>query len=282
MKKIMPLMAVFVMILTSMAGCGGVNTNINVISREEGSGTRNAFVELMGIKVEGVDNTTLAAEISSSTSVVMATVAGNKNAIGYISLGSVNDTVKAVNIEGVEATAENIHRGEYIAARPFNIVTGTKMSELTQDFTRFIMSKEGQAIIGEEGYIKAVEETESYYKHRNLSGRLVLAGSTSVAPVMDVLSDAYKTMYPEVEIEIQQTGSGAGIISTIEGACNIGMSSRDLKDEEEAKGVRQTRIALDGIAVIVNIDNNIENLTKEELRRIFTGEITGWDDLEST
>jgi len=277
MKRTIAVMLVLVMAITTLTGCGGANNDISVISREEGSGTRDAFVELMGIKVDGADNTTVNAEVSSSTSVVMTTVAGNENAIGYISMGSLNDTVKAIKVDGVEATAENVKNGSYKVARPFNIVTGKNLSDLAEDFMSFILSKDGQEIISEEGYIQINDSAPAYTKKSGLEGRIVLAGSTSVAPVMDVLADAYKEMYPDVEIEIQQTGSGAGITSTIEGACDIGMSSRDLKSEETSKGVSQTKIAMDGIAVIVNLENPVEDLTAEQIRQIFTGEMTTWE-----
>lgn len=286
MKKVIGLILVFVMSFTALVGCGNGGDDsgsdakggeITVISREEGSGTRDGFTELMGIKVDDKDNTTANAEISSSTSVVMSTVAGNVNAIGYISLGSLNDTVKAIKVDGVEATVENIKAGDYPIVRPFNVVTGSELSDLAKDFITFIMSKEGQVIISSEGYISNVDNPAEYVQQNGLTGRIVLAGSTSVAPVMEVLADAYKEMYSGVEIEIQQTGSGAGITSTIEGACDIGMASRDLKDEETAKGVEQTQIALDGIAVIVNTENSVDDLSTEQIRSIFTGETTTWE-----
>ena len=286
MKKVIGLILVSVMSFTALVGCGNGGDDsgsdakggeITVISREEGSGTRDGFTELMGIKVDDKDNTTANAEISSSTSVVMSTVAGNVNAIGYISLGSLNDTVKAIKVDGVEATVENIKAGDYPIVRPFNVVTGSELSDLAKDFITFIMSKEGQDIISSEGYISNVDNPAEYVQQNGLTGRIVLAGSTSVAPVMEVLADAYKEMYSGVEIEIQQTGSGAGITSTIEGACDIGMASRDLKDEETAKGVEQTQIALDGIAVIVNTENSVDDLSTEQIRSIFTGETTTWE-----
>ena len=286
MKKVIGLILVFVMSFTALVGCGNGGDDsgsdakggeITVISREEGSGTRDGFTELMGIKVDDKDNTTANAEISSSTSVVMSTVAGNVNAIGYISLGSLNDTVMAIKVDGVEATVENIKAGDYPIVRPFNVVTGSELSDLAKDFITFIMSKEGQDIISSEGYISNVDNPAEYVQQNGLTGRIVLAGSTSVAPVMEVLADAYKEMYSGVEIEIQQTGSGAGITSTIEGACDIGMASRDLKDEETAKGVEQTQIALDGIAVIVNTENSVDDLSTEQIRSIFTGETTTWE-----
>ena len=291
MKKIITLALAFVMVF-SMVACGnndepqeeGGETAgggaITVISREEGSGTRSAFTELMGILVDDVDNTTQSAEISQSTSVVMTTVAGNASAIGYISLGSLDDSVKAVKVDGVEATVDNVKSGDYAVSRPFLVVTKDGLSEVAQDFIDFIMSADGQQIIGDEGYISIDDAAAAYEEKSGMSGRIVLAGSTSVSPVMQVLADAYKAIYPDVEIEIQQTGSGAGITSTIEGACDIGMSSRALEDSEIAEGIEGTTIALDGIAVIVNQENAVADLTSEQIRQIFTGEITDWADVQ--
>ena len=284
MKKLITIVLTLVMVF-SMAACGGsgdgesgqqAGTPITVISREDGSGTRGAFTELMGIAVDDVDHTTQMAEISQSTSVVMTTVAGNKNAIGYISLGSLNDTVKAVKVDGAEPSVENIKAGNYAVSRPFLVVTKGQLSETAEDFLSFIMSADGQAIVEEDGYITADDEAASYETKSGISGRIVVAGSTSVAPVMQKLADAYKAIYTDVTVEIQQTGSGAGITSTKEGACDLGMSSRALKAEEEAEGIEGTTIALDGIAVIVNNENSADDLTSEQIRQIFTGEVTQW------
>ena len=280
MKKIITLALTLLMVF-SLTACGGnsdaeAGAPITVISREDGSGTRGAFTELMGIAVDDVDHTTQMAEISQSTSVVMTTVAGNKNAIGYISLGSLNDTVKAVKVDGVAPTVENIKAGSYAVSRPFLVVTKGQLADAAADFMKFIMSAEGQAIVAEDGYISVDDTTPAYETKAGLSGRIVVAGSTSVAPVMQKLADAYKTINTDVTIEIQQTGSGAGITSTVEGACDIGMSSRELKDAEIEKGIEGTTIALDGIAVIVNNNNAADDLTSEQIRQIFTGEVTQW------
>ncbi len=284
MKKILTLAMCMIMALTAFTGCGGSESGdasadsaaITVISREDGSGTRGAFTELMGIMVDDVDNTTSSAEISQSTSVVMTTVAGNKNAIGYVSLGSLNDSVKAVKVDGVEATVENIKAGNYAVSRPFIVVTNDSLTDLSKDFISFILSKQGQEIISEEGYITIDDDAAEYETKDGLEGKIVLAGSTSVSPVMQKLADAYKAIYSGVTLEIQQTGSGAGITSSIEGACDIGMSSRELKDEEVAEGIEGTTIAMDGIAVVVNNENTVEDLTSEQIRQIFTGEVTDW------
>lgn len=251
---------------------------ISVISREDGSGTRGAFVELMGILEDDVDNTTASAEITNSTSVMMTTVAGNKDAIGYVSLGSLSSDVKAVQVDGVDATVENIVNGSYTVSRPFNIVTGETVTELAQDFINYILSDDGQAVISGEGYIP-VSEGQTY-EAAGLSGTISLAGSTSVAPVMEVLAEQYMALNPEVTIEIQQSGSSAGITSTIEGACDIGMSSRELKDSETSEGVAATRIAMDGIAVIVNNENAVTTLTSEQIKNIFTGAVTNWSEVQ--
>ena len=271
----------------SLASCGGGSDenadseggDITVISREEGSGTRDAFVELTGIMQDDVDRTIDTAEISNSTSVVTQSVAGNEAAIGYISMGSLDDSVKALKIGGVEATVDNVKSGDYALQRPFNIVTKGEVKELPQDFINFIMSAEGQCIIEEEGYISTDEKAASY-EAAGLEGSITLAGSTSVAPVMEVLADEYKKLNDGVTIEIQQTGSGAGIQSTIEGVCDIGMASRALEDEEAGEGLESQEIALDGIAVIVNNNNTAEDITLEQIMQIYTGEITAWSEIQ--
>ncbi len=287
MKKILALTLCVVMAIAVFTGCGNNNADsktdgapITVISREDGSGTRGAFTELMGIMVDDVDNTTTSAEISQSTSVVLTTVAGNKNSIGYVSLGSLNDTVKAVKVDGVDATVENIKGGSYAVSRPFLVVTNDKLTDVSKDFIKFILSKQGQDIIAEEGYITIDDNAAAYETQKGISGKIVLAGSTSVSPVMQKLADAYKAIYKDVTLEIQQTGSGAGITSTIEGACDIGMSSRDLKPEETAEGIEGITIAMDGIAVVVNNENSVEDLTSEQIRQIFTGEVTDWSQVK--
>lgn len=287
MKKILALTLCVVMAAAAFTGCGNNNADsktdgapITVISREDGSGTRGAFTELMGIMVDDVDNTTTSAEISQSTSVVLTTVAGNKNSIGYVSLGSLNDTVKTVKVDGVDATVENIKGGSYAVSRPFLVVTNDKLTDVSKDFIKFILSKQGQDIIAEEGYITIDDNAAEYESQKGIKGKIVLAGSTSVSPVMQKLVDAYKAIYSDVTLEIQQTGSGAGITSTIEGACDIGMSSRDLKPEETAEGIEGITIAMDGIAVVVNNENSVEDLTSEQIRQIFTGEVTDWSQVK--
>lgn len=271
---------------TVLTGCGNdgndgsgisADSDITVIAREEGSGTRSAFVELMGVvDADDKDITVSTAEITSSTSVMLTTVKDNVSAIGYVSLGSLSDDVKAVKVDGVEATAENVKNGSYKVSRPFNIAyKEDKLSDLAKDFISYIMSNEGQAIIEEEGYI-AVGATESYTVS-NLEGKVVLAGSTSVAPVMEKLAEEYMKLNSGVTIEIQQSGSSAGMTSTIEDACDIGMASRDVKDSEIAEGLTATKIAVDGIAVIVNKENTFaDDLTSEQIKGIYLGEITTW------
>ena len=279
-KQLAATVAMMTMCVAMMTGCGAEDGDkeICVISREDGSGTRDAFTELLEIMVDDVDNTTVNAEITNSTSVMMTTVAGNTEAIGYVSLGSLDDSVKAIKVDGVEATTNNVSGGEYKVARPFNIVTGSDLSENAQDFIDFIMSKEGQEIVSEEGYIAV--ESEANYKASGLTGTVTLAGSTSVAPVMEKIAEKYMDLNEGMTIEIQQSGSGAGITSTIEGVCDIGMSSRDLKDNEIAEGVSATKIAMDGIAVIVNLDNPVEDLTSEQIKNIFVGNTTNWSEVQ--
>lgn len=275
MKKLVSGIVAAIMLMLSLASCAAGGKQITVVSREEGSGTRGAFTELLGIAKGDVDNTTDSAEISNSTSVVLQTVAGDTNAIGYVSLGSLNDTVKALKVDGTEATVANIKSGKYKVARPFNIATKAELSPLAQDFVKFIMSKEGQAIIVDEGYISVDDNAESYVS-ASLSGTITIAGSTSVAPVMDVIADKYRELNPGVSIEIQQSGSSAGITSAIKGVCDIGMASRELKDSEKSAGLTPTVIAMDGIAVVVNKENTVDNLSAENIKGIYVGEITDW------
>ncbi len=258
----------------------GFNGAITVVSREEGSGTRGAFVELMGVQTEDGDMTTEDAEIANSTSLVQSTVAGNEKAIGYISLGSYDaSAVKALSVDGVEASVDNVKAGSYAVSRPFVICYKEEnLTDLGRDFISFIMSADGQAILTEKGYI-AVDESAAAYTASGLTGNLSLNGSTSVGPVMEKLAEAYMGINEGVTIDIQQTGSGTGITSTIDGSCEIGMSSRNLKDEELAEGLTPVTIALDGIAVIVNQSNPLSGLASEQIRQIFTGEVTDWSEV---
>lgn len=256
---------------------------ITVISREDGSGTRGAFIELFGIEVkndagEKVDMTTDDAEITNSTSVMMTSVAGNTEAIGYISLGSLNDTVKAVKIDGAEATVDNIKSGTYKIARPFNIATKGEISDVAQDFIKYIMSEDGQKVVEDNGYIS--QGNDGAYESAGLSGKVVVGGSSSVTPVMEKLKEAYVALNPDVTIEVQQSDSTTGMTSAIEGVCDIGMASRDLKDSEIEKGLTGTTIAMDGIAVIVNNDSPVEELSSDSVKGIYTGEITDWADVQ--
>ena len=255
---------------------------ITVVSREDGSGTRGAFIELFGVEEKDadgnkVDNTTEEAEITNNTAVMMSTVAGDVDAIGYISLGSLNDSVKAVKINGVEATAENIKSGEYKVSRPFNIATNREVSDVAQDFIDYILSPEGQAVIEENGYISIddVKDAESTQPE----GKVVVAGSSSVTPVMEKLKEAYAEVNPNAEIEIQQSDSTTGMTSAIDGICDIGMASRELKDEELEAGLTSTTIANDGIAIIVNNDNPTDDLSVDQVKSIYVGETTTWGDL---
>ncbi|NLY46034.1 MAG: extracellular solute-binding protein [Tissierella sp.] len=250
---------------------------INVVSRENGSGTRGAFVEIVGVEVDGNDAIYDEAVIQNSTNGIMTTVAGDKYGIGYISLGSLNDTVTSVNIDGVEATADNVKSGDYKIARPFNIAYQEGLSELGQDFVDFIFSAEGQAIVEDNGLV-SVGESETY-SASGLSGTLVVGGSTSVTPVMEKLKEAYEALNSGVTIEIQSTGSSAGMTAAIEGSADIGMASRDLKDSEK-ETLTHAAMAIDGIAVIVNNENTINDLTMDEVQGIYLGDITTWSEVE--
>ncbi len=257
---------------------------ITVVSREDGSGTRGAFIELLGVEVKDddgnkVDMTTTEAVTVNSTSVVMSTVAGDPYAIGYISLGSLDDSVKALDIDGVAATVENIKNDSYAVARPFNVVTGGALSEVAQDFMDFIMSSEGQAVIEENKYI-AVDESAPAYVGNKPAGKVVVAGSSSVSPVMEKLKEAYLVINPNAEVEIQTSDSSTGVQAAIDGTCDIGMASRELKDSEIEAGVAATVIAMDGIAVVVNNANPISDMSAEQVRQIFTGEVFTWAIVE--
>lgn len=285
MKKKLSLLLAGSMLALALAGCGsddpqGIGGTITVISREDGSGTRGAFVELLGIEQktesgEKMDMTTVAAEVTNSTAVMLTTVAGNESAIGYLSMGSMNNSVKALQIDGVTATAENVKSGDYPVARPFNLVTkGDSLSPLAQDFLDFILSAEGQTVVEENGYIS--QGDTGPYAGTKPAGSVTVAGSSSVAPVMEKLREAYLVVNPNATIEVQQNDSTTGVTSVIDGSCELGMASRDLKDSETAQGVTNTVIARDGIAVIVNQANSIDNLTSDQVRAIYMGEVTDW------
>lgn len=266
-----------------MTSCAGKNTSITVITREDGSGTRSVFTELLGIVDGGVDNTTGLAEVSNSTAVVLQSVADNRNAIGYISLGSMSDSVKAVQVDGVAPTTGNVQSGQYRLARPFILVTQGNsdvqdaQSLLVEDFMAFILSEDGQQVVEGKGYIGVAGENP--YVPAGLEGTLVVAGSTSVAPVMEALADRYMELNPLAVIQIQQTGSSAGIASTLEGASHLGMTSRDLSQKELEQGLVPVVLALDGIALIVNRQNGVDNLSSAQIKDIYTGTVQDWTEI---
>ncbi|MBC5690547.1 substrate-binding domain-containing protein [Mediterraneibacter sp. NSJ-55] len=296
MKKFIAVCSIAGMLAAAVTGCGSGSTDskdssasewdssndITVVSREDGSGTRGAFIELFGVQeeVDGdkVDMTTEGAQITNSTSVMLTTVAGDEYAIGYVSLGSLDETVKAVKIDGAEATAENIKSGTYKVSRPFNIATKEDLdNEVAEDFINFIMSEEGQKVVSDNGYIpvddvKAFEGTQP-------SGKAVIGGSSSIAPVMEKLAEAYKEVNPNAELELQTSDSTTGMTSAVDGSYDIGMASRELKDEELSQGLKATVIATDGIAVIVNKGNPTEDMSTEQVKSIYTGEALSWDEV---
>ena len=256
---------------------------INVVSREDGSGTRGAFIELFGVEEKNeagdkIDNTTDEAIITNSTDVMLTTVSGDEYSIGYVSLGSLNDSVKAVSIDGAEATVDNIKSGDYTIARPFNIATKGTPSDVAQDFINFIMSADGQKIIEDNGYIP-VDEGAAAYQASNAKGKVVVGGSSSVSPVMEKLVEAYSKANTNIQVDVQTTDSTTGVSSTVEGSYDIGMASRDLKDDETAQGVEGKTIAKDGIAVIVNNESSVDELSTDQVKSIFTGETTSWSDI---
>ena len=302
-KKVLAAVLMGAMVF-SMAGCGSNGGNseggssdsgsgsdasatsgtISVLSREEGSGTRGAFVELFGVEEENadgekVDNTTVDAQVTNSTAVMMTTVAGDPQAIGYISLGSLDDSVKALKVDGADATAENVKNGTYKVSRPFNIVTNDDLSDVAQDFIDYILSSDGQAIVEKENYI-AVDDAAEAYAGSSPEGNVVVAGSSSVTPVMEKLKEGYEAVNPNASIEIQQSDSTTGVEQAISGVCDIGMASRELKDSETSEGITGTQIAIDGIAVIVNNENSMTDITSDQVKQIYTGEVTNWEDLQ--
>lgn len=250
------------------------------ISREMGSGTRGAFVEIFGIQKEvrnkKVDATTQKAEVTNSTGVMMTTVANSANSIGYISLGSLNDTIKAVSIDGVSPSVQNINNKTYGISRPFNVVTKT-MNPVIEDFLKYALSKEAKGIVEKAGYISVAKDS---YVSTKPSGKIIIAGSSSVTPLMEKLKESYEKINPNVEIEIQQSDSTTGVNSVVEGIADIGMASREIKESELKKGINTQVLAIDGLAVIVNKENPISNLKKEDVRKIFLGEITSWEQVK--
>ena len=252
--------------------------NIFPISREMGSGTRGAFVEIFEIqtkiKDKKVDATTQKAEVTNSTGVMLTTVANSKNSIGYISLGSLNDSVKALKIDNVAPSVENINNKSYKISRPFNVVTKAN-NPLIEDFLKYSVSNEAKAIVEKAGYIAVAKDS---FKSTQPQGKLIIAGSSSVTPLMEKLTESYKAINPNATIEIQQSDSTTGVNSVVEGIADIGMVSRELKDSELKKGITPLVLAIDGLAVIVNKNNGVESLSKDSIKKIFMGEITKWQD----
>ena len=275
MKK---LFAIVLALALTCAVAFAAEGTITVMSREDGSGTRGAFVELTGVEQDDVDMTTVDAVITNSTAVMLTSVAGDPAAIGYVSMGSLNETVKAVSVDGNAATVEGVKDGSYTLARPFVVTTFGEVGEIAQDLLNYIMSAEGQAIINEEGYI-AINDAAEAYTAAGVSGEITVGGSSSVTPVMEKLAEAYMALNPDVTVVVQQSDSTTGVTGTIEGTVDLGMASRALKAEEEEQGVVGTTIAMDGIAVIVNLENDTENLTTEQIMNIYTGAITDWSEL---
>ena len=275
MKK---LFAIVLALALTCAVAFAAEGTITVMSREDGSGTRVAFVELTGVEQDDVDMTTVDAVITNSTAVMLTSVAGDPAAIGYVSMGSLNETVKAVSVDGNAATVEGIKDGSYTLSRPFVVTTFGEVGEIAQDFLNYIMSAEGQAVISEEGYI-AIDDAAEAYTAAGVSGEITVGGSSSVTPVMEKLAEAYMALNPDVTVVVQQSDSTTGVTGTIEGTVDLGMASRALKAEEEEQGVVGTTIAMDGIAVIVNLENDTENLTTEQIMNIYTGAITDWSEL---
>ena len=269
----------------SSAAAGAFDTaqDIAVFTREDGSGTRGAFIELTGVEQKNadgkkVDRTTEAAAVQSSTNGVMTAVANDAAAIGYISLGSLNDTVKAVTVDGVKAGADTVKDGSYTLARPFNLVTnGDATDPVAVDFLAYCLSADGQALATDKGYIGSEGEA---FTSAQPAGKIVVGGSSSVAPLMEKLVEAYKTVNPNAEIEHLTTDSTTGVSGALDGSYTIGLASRELKDSEKEAGAKATVLAMDGIAVVVNPENPVENLTVDQIQSIYVGEVTTWDEVE--
>lgn len=293
MKKILSLGLAALMTVFALAGCGadsndggtGTGTDaISVLTREEGSGTRGAFIELLGIEEKNadgkkVDKTIDTAETTNSTSVMITTVQGNKAAIGYISLGSLDKSkVKALKVDGAEAATDNVKSGEYKVSRPFNIATKGDATGVASDFIKFILSADGQAVVEKNGYIS--EGNTGAYKASGQKGKITIGGSSSVTPVMEKLKEAYVKVNPDVTIDVQQNDSSSGMKGAIDGIYDIGMASRDVKDSEKEAGLNTIKIALDGIAVIVNKDNTLDAITSEQIKNIYTGSLTKWSEIK--
>lgn len=289
-KKILATAAAGLIVMASLAGCGSTGSssstggfdtksNISVITREDGSGTRSAFIELTGVQEEKdgtkTDNTLSTAIVQSSTQAVLTGVAGDPTAIGYISLGSLNDTVKAAKIDGVEPTSETVKDGSYKISRPFNIATKDNLSEAAQNFIDYILSKEGQEIVNKD-YVEAVDNAEPFAGAKG-KGKVKVGGSTSVSPVMEKLAEAYQKVNKDVTVEVNTSDSSTGMSQAAEGTVDIGMASRELKDSETAKGIKGTVIAKDGIAVIINKSNTVEDIKLDQLKGIYTGSTTTWE-----
>lgn len=275
MKKKLAIILSALMVLGLASGCGQqfAKTNeLTVITREDGSGTRGAFTELFGI-----EEIFASAIVNDKTGIVLTTVADDVNAIGYISLGSLNDTVKALEIDGAAASVENIKNGTYKIFRPFNIVTNDILSDVAKDFIAYILSSEGQNVVAENGYIK--DDDAQAYTGSKPSGTIKIAGSSSVTPVMEKLKEAYNKVNPNADIQINMSDSSNGVKSVISGTADIGMASRELKASETEQGVEATVIAHDGIAVIVNKDNPLKGLSSEDVKNIYTGAAKKWEDI---
>lgn len=295
-KKILATAIAGLVVMSSLAGCGGTTdssssnessssgfdttSQISVITREDGSGTRSAFVELTGVleETDGTksDNTLASAIVQSSTQAVLTGVAGDVAAIGYISLGSLNDTVDTLKIEEVAPSAETVKDGTYKISRPFNIATKDAVSEVTQNFIDYILSEEGQKIVADEGYVEVVENAEAFAGVKG-EGTIKVGGSSSVSPVMEKLAEAYQKINTKATIEVNTSDSSTGMSAVAEGTVDIGMASRELKDSETEKGITGQAIAKDGIAVVINKENTVEDITLDQLKDIYTGTITTWE-----
>lgn len=269
---------------------------IRPITREMGSGTRSAFVDIFDIKAhrggKKIDAISQKAEVTNSTGVMILSVSNAKNAIGYISLGSLNERVKALKIDGVAPSVANVGNKSYKIVRPFNVAfKRDSKNALIADFLRFTQSKNAVQIIQKAGYIALPSDNQntlkgtktspqSDYKSQDLQGKLVIAGSSSITPLMEKLQEAYIALNPRAEVEILQSDSTMGINATSENIADIAMVSRELTKGEIARGLVVQVLAMDALVVIVNKNNALENLGADAIRQIFLGQITKWSELK--
>jgi phosphate transport system substrate-binding protein len=297
MKKILILAAILIGALAFTA-CGSDDDNgngtttgsswdasrqVNVIARDPGSGTHAAFIELLGIEVSAdgnvTDNTYIGAYIAPSTGGVITTVAGDEFAIGYISMGAMNTSVRALSVDGIAATVENVQNGTYPVFRSFYMAVQPVLSPEAAAFLAFIQSAEGQDVIAGRNYVPAFASPAAFVAPEGLSGTVVAAGSTSMTDITQRLAEAFEAVVPGVSVEVHSSGSGAGITAAIDGIADIGLTSRAIRDGELEQGVISETMAHDGIVVVVNNSSPVTALTSSQIHDIFVRDVTRWNEV---